>query len=61
MLRYRITRDPSGRYVVLAAALSVVSVDETYSTRAEAQETAAWLNRLRQGNRIADSEELYAG
>jgi hypothetical protein len=47
--------------VVLAVALSVVSVEETYATRAEAQDTAAWLNRLRQNSRIADSEEFYAG
>jgi hypothetical protein len=47
--------------VVLAVALSVVPVDDTYATRAEAQDTAAWLNRLRQNNRIADSEGFYAG
>ena len=59
MLRYRITRDPRGRYVVLAAAPSVVSIDETYATRAEARDTAAWLNRLQKGSRRADSEESY--
>jgi hypothetical protein len=39
----------------------VVSVDETYATRAEAQDTAAWLNRLQKADRNADSEESYAG
>ena len=57
MLRYRITRDPRGRYVVLAAASSVVSIHETYATRAEAQDTAAWLNRLHKGNHKATSCE----
>ena len=60
MLRYRITRDPQGRYIVLAAAPSVISIHETYATRAEAQDTAAWLNRLQKG-RKADLEEFYAG
>lgn len=49
MLRYRISRDPRGRYVALPATTSVVSLHETYATRAEAQKTAAWLNRLSQG------------
>jgi len=47
MLRYRIAPDPRGRYVVLAAWLSLAAVNETYSTRAEAEDTANWLNRLR--------------
>ena len=47
MLRYRIATNPMGRYLVLAAPLSVVPMQETYSTRAEAQDTADWLNRLR--------------
>lgn len=60
MLRYRITRDPQGRYVVLATVVSVVSIAETYATRAEAQDTAAWLNRLPGGSRDADSEKSDA-
>ncbi len=47
MLRYRIARDPTGRHVVLAAPTSLVSVNETYATRAEAQDTADWLNKLK--------------
>ena len=46
MLRYRIIRNPKGHYVVLAASLLVVPIAETYATRAEAQDTADWLNRL---------------
>jgi hypothetical protein len=61
MLRYRITLDPRGRYVVLAAAPSVVALDQTYATRAEAQDTAAWLNRLRSRVRDTHSEGSYAG
>ena len=61
MLRYRVTLDPRGRYVVLAAAPSVVSIDQTYATRAEAQDTAAWLNRLPSSSRKADSGEFSAG
>lgn len=48
MLRYRIAPNPTGRYVVLAASTSYVSISETYATRAEAQDTADWLNQLRQ-------------
>ena len=60
MLRYRITRDPRGRHVVLAAASSVVSIHQTYPTRAEAQDTAAWLNRLQKGQK-ADSKRFCVG
>ena len=48
MLRYRIAPNPTGRYVVLAASTSYVPIDETYATRAEAKDTADWLNRLRE-------------
>ena len=48
MLRYRVAPNPTGRYIVLASSTSYVPIDETYTTRAEAQDTADWLNRLRQ-------------
>jgi hypothetical protein len=47
MLRYRIAPNPRGRYMVIAASTCSVSLDETYATRAEAQDTADWLNQLR--------------
>ena len=47
MLRYRIAPNPTGRYIVLAASTSYVSIHETYTTRVEAQDTADWLNQLR--------------
>ena len=47
MLRYRIAPQPTGRYMVITASTCSVSIDETYATRAEAQDTADWLNRLR--------------
>ena len=46
MLRYRIAPNPRGRYTVIAASTCSVSIDETYATRAEAQDTADWLNQL---------------
>lgn len=46
MLRYRIARNPNGRHFVLPALASVVPFDETFATRAAAQDTADWLNRL---------------
>jgi hypothetical protein len=51
MLRYRIAPNPTGRYVVLAASTSYVSINETYATRVEARDTAEWLNRLRETDR----------
>ena len=48
MLRYRIAPSPTGRYMVIAASASSVSIDETFASRVEAQDTANWLNRLRQ-------------
>jgi hypothetical protein len=51
MLRYRIAPNPTGRYVVLAASTSYVSINETYATRAEARDTADWLNRLQEADR----------
>jgi hypothetical protein len=47
MLRYRIERDENGRYFVLPAVAWIVSLEETYATRAAAQETAKWFNRRR--------------
>jgi uncharacterized protein YegP (UPF0339 family) len=49
MLRYRITRDENGRYFVLRAFLGVIPISETYATRAAAQETADWLNKVQVG------------
>lgn len=49
MLRYRITRYTDGRYLVLAAPLSIIPIGETYATRAAAQDMADWLNGLRPG------------
>ena len=46
MLRYRIARNVSGRHVVFAVSISVVPINETYATRAQAQGTADWLNSL---------------
>jgi hypothetical protein len=54
MLRYRITVDPRGRYISLPATTSVAAINETFATRAEAQNTAAWLNRLREYAQEAD-------
>ena len=48
MLRYRIAPNPAGRYLVIAASTCSISLDDTYATRAEAQDTANWLNHLRQ-------------
>ena len=47
MLRYRIARGADGHYLVLPALISLLPISETYATRADAQETANWLNRLR--------------
>lgn len=54
MLRYRIAPQPTGRYTVIAASTCSVSIDETYATRAEAQDTADWLNRLRQNEWLGE-------
>ena len=56
MLRYRITCDPKGRYVVLPAATSVVPIGETYATRAEAQDTITSLNTRKDGGRQAGGQ-----
>ena len=58
MLRYRITCDPKGRYVVLPAATSVAPIGQTYATRLEAQDAASWLNSLRQGSQQAKRQGL---
>jgi hypothetical protein len=46
MLRYRIVRNSEGRCIVLATSIWWVPIGETYATRAEAQDTADWLNSL---------------
>lgn len=58
MLRYRIAPDPAGHYVVIAASCWAMPVSETYSTRAEAQDTADWLNRLRERQWPDDPKNL---
>ena len=60
MLRYRISVDPTGRYVSLPATTSVVPIEETFASRAEAQDTAASLNRLREHAQGADAGSLCA-
>jgi hypothetical protein len=44
MLRYRVAKDPAGHYFVLPALVGVVSLDETYSNRTAARQTADWYN-----------------
>lgn len=44
MLRYRIARDPKGRYFVAPALVGVVPLDQTYSNVEAAQRTADWCN-----------------
>ena len=51
MLRYRIAKDPEGRYFVLPALVGVVALEETYTSRAAACETADWCNRVQEKNR----------
>ena len=46
MLRYRIIRDATGKHFVISALAWLVPIEETYASRAIAQETADWLNRL---------------
>jgi hypothetical protein len=55
MLRYRIAPTPTGRYIVLAASTSYVPISQTYGTRAEARDTADWLNRLRD----SDGQDVF--
>ena len=45
MLRYRIARDESGHYFVLATSTQALPLTDTYATRCAAQETADGLNR----------------
>ena len=52
MLRYRIAKDPKGRYFVLPVLAGVVPLEETYSSRSAACQTADWCNRLRQKGRL---------
>ena len=56
MLRYRIAPTPTGRYVVIAASTSSVPMADTFATRAEAQDTADWLNRLDKAERRVPEE-----
>jgi len=64
MLRYRIAKDPNGRYFVLPALVGVVSLDETYSNRTAARQTADWCNnvfrreRLHRPGRAVDEEPV---
>ena len=60
MLRYRIVRNALGRYIVLAAAVSVVPIAETYSSRKGAQSTANWLNALANGKPQGEPEKARA-
>jgi len=58
MLRYRIAPDPAGHYVVIAASCWAMPISETYSSRADAQDTADWLNRLRDSQWQDDPKDL---
>jgi hypothetical protein len=51
MLRYRIARDPKGRYFVLPALVGVVPLEETYSNREAARQTADWCNSVNRQER----------
>ena len=44
MLRYRIIRDESGRYFVLATSTQALPLTDTFATRRAAQQTADCLN-----------------
>jgi len=57
MLRYRITPSPTGRYMVVSAATSLIPLNESYSTRGEAQNTADWLNCLGEREWRHETEE----
>ena len=48
MIRYRIDRDLQGHHIVLPALPGLVPFDETYATRAKAQDMAGWLNQCQQ-------------
>lgn len=47
MLRYRIVENETGRSFVLPALADLVRLEETYSTRAAAQDMADWHNLQR--------------
>jgi hypothetical protein len=53
MLRYRIAKDPKGRYFVLPALDGLVPLEETYTDRLTANQTADWCNAVSQRNRLA--------
>ena len=48
MIRYRIDRDLLGQHIVLPALPGLVPIDETYATRAKAQDMAGWLNQCQE-------------
>ena len=56
MLRYRIIRDEAGEHFVISALAWLVPIEETYATRAIAQEAADWFNHL-----ARDEVEARAG
>ena len=56
MLRYRIVRDETGEHFVISALAWLVPIEETYATRAIAQEAADWFNHL-----AGDDVEAHAG
>ncbi|MFH1924321.1 MAG: hypothetical protein ABIP48_31095 [Planctomycetota bacterium] len=58
MLRYRIAPSPTGRYVVIASSTSSAPVADTFATRAEAQDTADWLNRMDETERQRETGEI---
>jgi hypothetical protein len=58
MLRYRIARNPKGRYVVVATPMMMVPNGETYAARDEAQHTADRLNQLQSQVSERESRQL---
>ena len=46
MFRYRIVKNPKGHHFVLPVSAEIVPLEETYTDRKAAQETANWLNSL---------------
>jgi hypothetical protein len=51
MLRYRIAKDPRGRYFVLPAMVGIVPLEETYTNRSMARQTADWCNAVDEHHR----------
>jgi hypothetical protein len=52
MSRYRIAKDPQGRYFVLPALVGLVPLEETYTDRLAAKQTADWCNAVSERNRF---------